>query len=255
MLKIAKYTVYDIARNKIILSYAIFLLVISLSLFMLDNDPSRSLNSLMSVMLIVIPLVGIIFSTIFIYNNSEFIELLVAQPVRRSYILLADYLGVAGSLSLAYLIGMALPVTIYAPGTTGLYLIVTGIALTFIFTSIAFFCAVISRDKARGIGMALLLWFFFSVVYDGLLMGFLFLFNDYPLEKPVLFFTMFNPIDLARITVMMKMDIAALMGYTGAVYRDFFGTNIGMVFTLILLAIWAVIPLIIAVQIFRKKDL
>jgi Cu-processing system permease protein len=103
--------------------------------------------------------------------------------------------------------------------------------------------------------MALLLWFFFSVVYDGLLMGFLFLFNDYPLEKHVLFFTMFNPIDLARITVMMKMDIAALMGYTGAVYRDFFGTNIGMVFTLILLAIWAVIPLIIAVQIFRKKDL
>lgn len=255
MLKIAKYTVYDIIQNKIILSYTVFLLVISLSLFTLDRDPSRSLSSLMSVVLIVLPLISIIFSTIFIYNNNEFIELLVAQPVKRSHILLADYSGVTASLILAFLIGTGIPVAIYAPGITGLYLTIIGIALTSIFTSLAFMCAVISRDKAKGIGMALLLWFFFSVIYDGLLMGFLFMFNDYPLEKPVLFITMFNPIDLGRISVMMKMDISALMGYTGAVYRDFFGTNIGIVITLLLLALWAVIPLMIAVSIFRKKNL
>jgi Cu-processing system permease protein len=255
MLKIAKYTVYDIIRNKVVLSYAVFLFVINTSLFMLDTDPSRSISSIMSVMLIVVPLVSIIFSTIFIYNSYEFIELLVAQPIKRNHILLANYLGVTASLTMAYLVGTALPLAVYAPGATGIYLIIIGVILTFIFTSLAFLGAVISRDKAKGIGMALLLWFFFSVIYDGLLIGFLFLFSDYPLEKPVLFITTFNPIDLGRISIMMKMDISALMGYTGAVYRDFFGTQAGMAYTLLLLILWAVVPLVIAVRIFRKKNL
>lgn len=255
MLKIAKYAVYDIIRSKITLSYAAFLFIISMSLFMLDNDPSRSISSLMSVVLVAVPLISIIFSTIFLYNSAEFIELLAAQPVKRNHILFADYLGMAISLLLAYLVGVALPVFIYAPGSTGLYLVIIGIVLTFIFTSLAFLGAVATRDKAKGIGIALLLWFFFSVIYDGLLIGFLFLFSDYPLEKPVLFITMLNPIDLGRISVMMKMDISALMGYTGAVYRDFFGTVMGMAVTLLLLILWAVIPLMIAVRIFRKKNL
>lgn len=255
MLKIAKYAVYDIIRSKIILSYAIFLFIISMSLFMLDEDASRSLISIMSVVLIVVPLISIIFSTIFLYNSYEFIELLVAQPVKRNHILLADYLGMTVSLIIAFLVGVAIPVTIYATGPTGLYLIIVGIVLTLIFTSLAFLGAVMTRDKAKGIGIALLLWFFFSVIYDGLLIGFLFLFNDYPLEKPLLFITMLNPIDLGRISVMMKMDISALMGYTGAVYRDFLGNGIGMAVTLLLLTFWAAIPLIIAVRIFRRKNL
>jgi len=255
MLKIAKYAVYDIIRSKIILSYAIFLFIISISLFMLDEDASRSLISIMSVVLIVVPLISIIFSTIFLYNSYEFIELLVAQPVKRNHILLADYLGVTVSLIMAFLVGVAIPVTIYATGPTGLYLVIVGIVLTLIFTSLAFLGAVMTRDKAKGIGIALLLWFFFSVIYDGLLIGFLFLFNDYPLEKPLLFITMLNPIDLGRISVMMKMDISALMGYTGAVYRDFLGNGMGMAVTLLLLTFWAAIPLIIAVRIFRRKNL
>lgn len=255
MLKIAKYAVYDIIRSKIILSYALFLLIISMSLFMLDDDPSRSISSIMSVILIAVPLISIVFSTIFIYNNADFIELLVAQPVKRSQILLADYLGMTASLVMAFLIGVAVPVFIYAPGGTGGYLVMVGIGLTLIFTSLAFLGAVSARDKARGIGISLLLWFFFSVIYDGLLIGFMFLLSDYPLEKPVLFITMFNPIDLARISLMMKMDISALMGYTGAIYRDLFGTGMGMAITLLLMLFWAAIPLIAAVRIFQKKNL
>jgi Cu-processing system permease protein len=255
MLKIAKYAVYDIIRSKIILSYALFLFIISMSLFMLDDDPSRSISSIMSVVLIAVPLISIVFSTIFIYNNADFIELLVAQPIKRSHILLADYLGMSVSLTLAFLTGVALPVAIYAPTPTGIYLTMVGVGLTLIFTSLAFLGAVSARDKARGIGFSLLLWFFFSVIYDGLVIGLMFLLSDYPLEKPVLFITMFNPIDLARISVMMKMDISALMGYTGALYKNIFGTAMGMAVTLVLMMLWIAVPLISAVRIFQKKNL
>jgi hypothetical protein len=36
-----------------------------------------------------------------------------------------------------------------------------------------------------------------------------------------------NPIDLGRILFLMKFDIAALMGYTGAVFQRFFGSGLG----------------------------
>lgn len=255
MWKIAKYNLYDIVHNKIVLSYAVFLLIISISLFVLDGDPSRSLISLMSVILIVVPLISMVFSTIFLYNNYEFIELLATQPVKRAYILLANYTGVAGSLSCAYAAGVGIPVLIYAPGATGAVLIIAGIALTLIFTSLSFLVTMSTRDKARGIGMALLLWFVFSIIYDGLIITVLFFFSDYPLEKVVLVVSSLNPVDLARISILLKMDISALMGYTGAVFKDFFGTAMGTAVTSLLMAAWAVLPLVAAVRTFLKKDL
>ncbi len=255
MWKIAKYVVYDIIRNKIIVSYTIFLLAICISLFLMDTDASRSLSSVMSILLIVVPLISIIFSTIFFYNSYEFIELLVAQPLKRSNILLANFAGVAISLIMAFLIGVAIPIIIYAPTPAGIAVIITGIALSLIFAALAFLAAVSTRDKARGIGMSLLLWFYFSVLYDGLILAFLFFFSDYPLEKPMLFITALNPVDLARICIMLKMDISALMGYTGALYRNFFSTGAGTAYTLSLMVLWIIVPLFMAVRIFRKKNL
>lgn len=255
MLKIAKYAIYDILRNKIVLSYTGFLFTISLSMIFLDSDPSRSIISIMSVMLIVVPLISIIFSTIFMYNSYEFIELLVSQPIKRKHILLANYMGVIISLIMAFIIGVGLPILIYIPGSSGTILVTIGIFLTLIFTSLAFLGAVVTRDKAKGIGMALLLWFFFSVIYDGLIVGLLFIFSDYPLEKIILLLTALNPIDLGRISIMMKMDISALLGYTGAVFRDFFGTGAGMIYTFLLMLLWAILPMAFAMSIFKKKNL
>jgi Cu-processing system permease protein len=71
----------------------------------------------------------------------------------------------------------------------------------------------------------------------------------------VLFITALNPIDLGRICVMLKMDIAALMGYTGALYRHFFGTGAGIIYILLLMLLWIIVPLLAAVRIFQKKNL
>ena len=57
-------------------------------------------------------------------------------------------------------------------------------------------------------------------------------FDDYPLDKFALGATIFNPIDLSRILVILKLDISALLGYTGAVFQNFFGTGFGMFFSL-----------------------
>jgi Cu-processing system permease protein len=83
----------------------------------------------------------------------------------------------------------------------------------------------------------------------------LFSFSDYPLEKLTLLLSALNPIDLGRIFIMLKMDISALMGYTGALYKDFFGSGTGILFTVGIMLLWIIIPLWLAVRKFKRKDL
>ena len=83
----------------------------------------------------------------------------------------------------------------------------------------------------------------------------LFTFSDYPLEKATLVLSALNPIDLGRISIMLKMDVSALMGYTGALYKDFFGSATGIFFTTGIMVFWIVAPLWWALRVFKKKDL
>ncbi|MDB5208274.1 MAG: transporter permease subunit [Flavisolibacter sp.] len=255
MLKLSKYVLYDILRNKVVLAYTAFLLVVSMSLFQMEENSSKAVLSLLNIVLIVVPLVSMVFSTIHWYNSYEFIELMLTQPVSRKKVLLSEFAGIGSSLMTAFLIGVGLPVVVYNFNATGIALIVVGCLLTLVFTAIAFLASIKSKDKARGIGAALLLWFYFALIFDGLLLLVLFSFSDYPLEKIILALSSFNPIDLGRIYLMLQMDVSALMGYTGAVYKDFFGSSAGLLYTLGIMLAWIIVPLLFAVRSFNKKDL
>ena len=255
MLKLSKYVLYDIVRSKVILAYTAFLFLVSFSLFSMEENSSKAILSLLNIVLIVVPLISMIFTTIHYYNSYEFIELMLSQPMSRRKILLSEYAGVSLSLLSSFFIGVGVPVLLYSPDSTGLSLLFTGLSLTLIFTSLAFLTSVKARDKARGIGFALLLWFYFSLIYDGLILLILFTFSDYPLEKLTLVLSALNPVDLGRISIMLKMDVSALMGYTGALYKDFFGSGQGILFTAGIMALWAVLPLWLALRSFKRKDM
>ena len=255
MLKLTRYVLADILKNKVVIAYAVFLFILSMSLLQLEENSSKALLSLMNIVLIVLPLVSLVFSTIHYYNAYEFIELMLAQPLSRTRILLSEYAGVAAALLGAFLFGAGIPLLLLAPGETSLAVLYTGCSLTLVFCSLAFLASVIARDKARGIGLALLLWFYFTLIYDGIVLLILFTFSDYPLEKLTLLLSALNPVDLGRIFIMLKMDISALMGYTGALYSDFFGNTTGILFTTGIMLAWAVLPLAIAVRIFNRKDI
>ena len=255
MNKTTKYVLYDIIRNRFVIGYMVLLAIISFSFFNFESDSNKGLLSLLNIILIVVPLVSIIFSTIHFYNSYEFIELMAAQPLSRSTIFLSEYVGVAFSLGLAFLVGVGIPAIIFDGSQRALVLVVSGLLLTLSFVALAFLASVLTRDKAKGIGISLALWFYFALVYDGIVLGILFSFSDYPLEKIMLILTALNPSDLARIMVLMKMDISALMGFTGAVFQDFFSTNYGLFVALFVLVLWVIIPITIATKIFNKKDL
>lgn len=255
MKKITKYVFADIARNRIVLGYTGLLLLISFSVFSLEDNSAKGMLSLLNLVLILVPLVSIIFSTIYIYNSAEFIELLVSQPLRRKQIWASLFAGLAGSLSVAFLIGVGLPVAIMAPSQTGLVMTLIGWILTIIFVGIAMLAAVYTRDKAKGIGVAIFLWLFFSLIFDGLILLLMFQFQDYPLEKFMIAASALNPIDLSRIIILLQMDISALMGITGALFRDFFGSAGGILLASVVLLLWAAGSFWFSLRRFSRKDL
>ncbi len=255
MKKLVKYVMIDILRNKIVLGYMLFLLAVSLSVFNLEDNTAKGLLSLLNIILIIVPLLSIIFATIYVYNSTEFIELLVSQPVKRTTLLASIYIGIMASLMLAVFVGIGIPIILYDRSEVGFILLRAGFLLTAVFSGLALLASVVTRDKAKGIGLSILLWFYFAIIFDGLVLFILFQFADYPLEKASIAMTALNPIDLARILVLLKMDISAMMGYTGAVFKEFFEGVSGYLFIGLILTAWVTSPLALSIKLFNKKDL
>lgn len=258
LLKIIRYQIHDISRSKWLLFYTLFFLLITYGLISFSNDQSKVILSLLNVALIIIPLVSIIFGTVYLYNNKDYIVFILSQPIKRNVLFLGLYLGLVIPLAFSFIIGTSMPLIILGKNIpiqfTLLLLFAAGLFQTFIFVSISFLIATLNENKILGLGLSIFTWLLFSVLYDGFLLLVINIFQNYPLEKALIGFSVFNPVDLARILVILKLDVAALMGYTGAVFQKFFNTNFGMVVSFLFLIIWTVIPLIVGIRKFLKKD-
>ena len=259
MLKILKYSFFDLVRSRWSYVYFAFYLLLGLVLLFLNNDLSKAVITLMNVIIVLVPLIGTIFGVMYYYNSKEFTELLLAQPLKRSSIFLGQYLGVALSLSISLVLGLGIPFVFYGLFESNTIwdfslLLITGTFLTFIFTALAFNIALSNENKIKGFGYAILLWLFLAIIYDGLFLMTLILFEDYPLDKVSLVGTMLNPIDLSRTLILLKLDISALLGYTGAIFKQFFGTSFGLIVSSGVLVVWVVLPVLRIVSKSRKKD-
>lgn len=259
MLKILKYSFFDLMRSRWSYVYFAFYLLLGVVLLFLNNDLSKAVITLMNVIIVLVPLIGTIFGVMYYYNSKEFTELLLAQPLKRSSIFLGQYLGVALSLSMSLVLGLGLPFVFYGLFKSNAIwdfslLLITGTFLTLIFTALAFNIALSNENKIKGFGYAILLWLFLAIIYDGVFLMTLVMFEDYPLDKLSLVGTMLNPIDLSRILILLKLDISALLGYTGAVFKQFFGTNFGLIISIIMLMLWVIFPVLRIAYKSKRKD-
>ncbi|GAA3739047.1 hypothetical protein GCM10022422_23170 [Flavobacterium ginsengisoli] len=255
MNRIIKIVLLDILKNKIVVSYALILALLSWGSFMLEDNTAKGLLTILNVILFTVPLVSILFSTIYIYNSSEFIELLLSQPIKRKKIWISLFTGLSIAMLLAFFLGAGIPLLVNAPGMAGLMMVLSGSLISVVFVSLAFLSCILTRDKAKGIGLAILFWMYFAILFDALVLFLLFQFVEYPIEEAMVGITASSPIDLARIQILLHLDQSAMMGYTGAIFKDFFGTTIGLLISFLLLVLWIAVPFLISVRKFVRKDL
>ena len=258
-IKVLKHEINNLRRSRWIIGYVLLLLGLSDALLRFGGGGPRAVISLLNVVLILVPLLSVVFGTMYLYGAREFIELLLAQPVRRSALFLGLYGGLALPLSVAFILGVGLPFIWGRGGEAGSFgplamLLLTGTLLTCAFTAIAFLISLLFEDRAKGLGVAILVWLGATALYDAGLVLIATAFADYPLERPLLVLTLFNPVDLGRVLLLLQADKAALMGYTGAVFEAFFGSALGVILAGSALVAWTAMPFGLGLLRFRAKD-
>lgn len=257
--RIMRFEFRNAARSRWIAIYALLIFIMTEGLLRYSGSSVQALSSILNLTIIVVPLVCVIYGTTHIYNSREQIELLLSQPIARSAVYAGMYAAFGLSFSLAFAAGILVPAVwhgLVSDSEFGslLVLISLGVALNLIFMGISFLVAGLFDDKSRGLGFAILIWLAMAVIYDGLVMTAVILLADYPLEKMVLGAVLANPVDLVRIVMMIKLDLGALLGYTGAQFRAFFGQNAGVFTAVAMLVAWAVIPFYLGIRRFSTKD-
>lgn len=254
--KVIKYQIQNVLRSRWIIFYTIGLFFVTILVIWFSSDSSKIVLSLMTLLLILNPLIGVLFGSIYIYNSREFIELVLSQPIKRSDIFAGIFIGIALPFIFATWIGVLIPVLLYRGIEIGflLFLLWNGTLVQLIFLSVSMLVTSYFDDKSTGLGIAFLIWLFACWIYDGVVLLLAYALQDYPLETPFIIISMLNPVDLARISIILRMDVAALMGVTGAVFQKFFGQFFGAGLSYTLLVCWGIIPLIIAYKKFKVKD-
>lgn len=256
--KIIKFEFSNALRSKWIIFYFSFFALLSFLMFNFESESGKAVLSLMNVVLIIIPLVSIIFGTMYVYNSNDYIQMVLCQPLDRRSLYFGLYLGNAFPLALSFVVGVLIGFVLNGVDPAGvtavLILLINGFALTLIFTSIAFLTAINFTDKAKGLGASVIVWLLLAVIYDGLILFVTYFFRDYPIENIILAISLINPIDLARILFILDFNISALMGYTGALFNKFFGTSLGVIVSISLMTLWFIIPFLFGLRSFNKKD-
>jgi Cu-processing system permease protein len=156
-----------------------------------------------------------------------------------------------------FLLGAGVPLLLLggaAPAAPTLLVLASGALLTAVFTALGFWVALRVGEAARGLGVALVLWLGLTLVYDGVVLLASQAWAAYPLERPMLAAMVLNPVDLARVLILMAVDASALLGYTGAVFQDFFGGALGVAAAATSLLVWVAVPYLLALRRFRRMD-
>lgn len=238
---------------------AIAVAVIGDLLLRLSGDAATAYASLLDVVLILTPLMGLVLGTTRMHQAREMIELMLAQPVSRRRVFVDLWVGGTLPLAGAFVVGVIAPFawqgSLLRDGAAMPLLLAAAAA---ILVCMSHACAMIIAlridDRVRALGVALIAWLVTAVLWDGVVLVLALLLAHRPIEMPVFAMLVLNPVDLMRVLLLLGSDAAAMMGYTGAVVSRSLGTTTGRAMLGGLVVLWMVLPLWWAKRTFERKD-
>lgn len=221
---------------------------------------SRVTLSLMNLVLFIVPLTALVLGVGSVAGGAESLSLLLAQPVSRGEVIAGKYLGLAAALAVTQAVGFGAGgfVVAFEAGAAEIRGFVSLTALSFALSwlslSAALCLASIFVDRLRALSAALLLWLLMVVAYDLAVLGATAFLRGLPLQAVLFPALLVNPVDLVRVLVTLSVGSGALFGPTSAVLVRLFGAPSGIALGLAVLAVETLLPLAIAVWVFRRRD-
>jgi Cu-processing system permease protein len=267
---VAQKELLDSIRNRWVLGYGVILALLGLAAASAGLDGSaglalqtfgRTTATLMNLCLLFAPIVAVLTGAAAIAGEQDrgTLEMLLAQPIARTRLLLAKYVGLFASLTIATVAGFApagiLIATTSGPSFLGYYLLFPAIATTLgaAMLGVGMLISVSSRTGVQAQGTAVLVWFGCVLLYDLLLIGTLSLSG---MSVGLIAASLVaNPVDAARVLGVLALEPDLyLLGPAGAYLAVRF-TRAGAALWLIgSLAFWIIGPLAVSLWRFRVKS-
>ncbi len=221
---------------------------------------ARVTLSLMNLVLFIVPLTGLVLGVSGMTGGGGALTLLLAQPIGRGEVLLGKLMGLGLALTAAQAVafgGGGVVIALEAgPEQAGAFAALAGlsIVLGWLTVSLALMLAVIWPDRLRAMSAALGAWLLMVVAYDLAVVGATTLLSGLPLESVLFPALLVNPVDLARVLTTLSVGSGALFGPTSAVRMKMFGSRGGITLGTVVLAIETVLPMVVAMHVFRRRD-
>lgn len=270
---LASKEIRDGLRNRWIAATIILLGALALALSFLGAAPTGEIKagalevsvvSLTSLSMYLIPLIALILSFDALVGEFErgTMLLLLTYPVARWQIVAGKFIGHTVILTAAILVGYggALVVLIFFASdgdTTGWqaysFMMASSLLLGCAFLSIGYLISALARERAVAIGAAISAWLILVVLYDlGLLTVLLGDDKGYISEELFSVLMLINPADAYRLFNFTSFEeVGRLVGVTdlGA------GFGSGLIWPLVALMLWVVIPFLITTALFHRREL
>jgi Cu-processing system permease protein len=226
------------------------------------QDFTRTAASIVNLAGFLIPLFALLLGVFSFTSDTEYLELMVTQPLPRSHVIMGKYLGLVITVVGASLVGFGIPgimiALVIGPIGALSYLAVIGygLLLAIVFTGISVLISVLSGRKQIAVGIALGIWILFEVVYGVVMLGTTLYLSPGALRVVLLAGLLGNPIDTVRVLSLLQVGGIHLFGPAGATLMRMTGSaGMASLFGLVGVFLWAMVPMAISVRVFRNQDL
>ena len=260
----------DGLRNRWILATTLLLALFSLGLAYFGTAASGEVGvaslsttivSLASLAIFIIPLIALMlaYDTLVGEDEQGTLLLLLTYPITRSQILLGKFLGHAAIMATATLLGFLVTAVLVAAQTGEWrdhelwlafgFFILSSLLLGCVFLAIAQLISAWVTEKSTAAGMALIIWFWFVLIFDLLLLGLLVMMQGHEGDW-LSVLLLLNPTDVFRLANLAGFEAAR--AYTGLNYLAV-GPMFQPLALLLVLLVWIVVPLLLAQWRFHQR--
>lgn len=213
--------------------------------------------SLTSLATYLLPLAALVYGydTVVGAEKDGRLDVVFALPASRHTIVFGKYLGRAVTVAVATVIGFGVSALIYVVGggfiDPVLYtlFLLSAVGVGFAFLSISVLVSTAVREKTHSLGLTLLAWVWFVLVYDLLVFGAIATF-ELP-GSAISILVLLNPADIFRLLVLQGVNTTAGSGFA-AVYND---TTLSLPFLTLALVTWCVLPIAAAGYLVRRRTI
>lgn len=216
------------------------------------DGTERIVVSLTNLAVYLIPLAALAFGYDAIVGRQEsgWLATVFALPVSRAAVVIGSYLGRLFVLAGAIIIGFGavgiLLLRDFGPTSWNVFIVFlsTAIGTGAVFLALAYLISSLAREKTHALGVSLLVWVWFILVYDLLTLGLVASF-DFP-DPMLTGFVLSNPVSIFRVSVLSQVESATAGGFSAAVANTDLSIGllaISLIFWIIVLiwsASWAI---------------